>query len=298
MTFAQVVQLAIPISLTLIVMALGMRCTYDQATSLFRQPGLLIRSVLAMNVVLPIVAIALVAVTPLNLAVKVALIALALAPVPPILPNKQLKLVTHESYVYGLLVATSVLSIIIIPITMAVIARVFGREAHIAPMLVARTILTSVLVPLAIGMLVRHLWPAFASRANPFVSAVGSVLLAVALLLVLIAGWRAFASLIGDGTLVTFAAVALIGLAVGHLFGGPNPDHRTALALACASRHPGVAVAIGGVLFPGEKLVAVAVLLYLLVGAVVSIPYHSWRKRVHERMLVTGAPTPRASPRP
>lgn len=298
MTFAQVIQAAIPISMTLIVLALGMRCTLNQATSLFRQPGLLIRSVLAMNVLLPIVAIVLISVTQLNIAVKVALLALAVSPVPPILPGNQLKLVTHESYVYGLLVATSVLSIVLVPITLIVIARFFGHEVRIDPLLVARVILASVLVPLAVGMIVRHLWPGFAAKASPIVSAAGSVLLGVALVIVLISGWRVFASLIGDGTLLAFAAFALVGLAVGHLLGGPNPDDRTVLALACASRHPGVAAVIGGVLFPGQRLVVVAVVLYLLAGTIASIPYHSWRKRVHERMLLTDASAPRASPRP
>jgi BASS family bile acid:Na+ symporter len=114
-------------------------------------------------------------------------------------------------------------------------------------------------------------------------SKAGTILLAVLLVVVLVAGWRAIASLIGDGTLLACAAFAVIGLAVGHIFGGPEGDDRTVLALATASRHPGVAIAIGAALFPNLKQEGVAVLLYLLCCTVLSIPYTSWRKRQHDR---------------
>ncbi len=52
-----------------------------------------------------------------------------------------------------------------------------------------------------------------------------------------------------------------------HLLGGPDPDDRTALALATASRHPGVALLIPTGNFPNQKLVAPAMVLYLIVGA-------------------------------
>jgi BASS family bile acid:Na+ symporter len=74
--------------------------------------------------------------------------------------------------------------------------------------------------------------------------------------------------------LFTFA-----GLAVGHLLGGPNADDRSALALATATRHPGVALAILNFVAPDDKAPAVVVVLYLLVGLVAAAPYVAWRKR-------------------
>ena len=80
---------------------------------------------------------------------------------------------------------------------------------------------------------------------------------------------------------VAIVAFSLAGLAAGHLLGGPDPDDRVVLALATASRHPGVALAIASANFPGQKLVPVAVLLYLIVSAIVSIPYLTGRRRQH-----------------
>ena len=69
----------------------------------------------------------------------------------------------------------------------------------------------------------------------------------------------------------------IVGLTIGHFLGGPK--HRTSLALSTATRHPGIALALAQANFPAEKLVAAAVLLYLIVNALVSIPFLLWTKR-------------------
>jgi bile acid:Na+ symporter, BASS family len=277
------IQAAVPISLILVVVALGMRSTWADATSLFRAPALLLRSVLAMFVVLPIVAVLIAMSVDLKPPVKVALVVLALSPVPPVLPPKLLKLVSDEAYVYGLLVAASVLSIVLIPLTLTIIGNVIDRDIRVAPELAARTVATSVLLPIGLGLLFRHFWPTAAPRVATVFANVGSLLLVAALIAIIAVAWRGFGALIGDGTLLAFIVFALIALAVGHLLGGAHRDNRTVLALSSAARHPGVAIAIGVALFPDhKKVLVVAVLLYLIVSSITSLPYTRWRKKLHE----------------
>jgi BASS family bile acid:Na+ symporter len=119
------------------------------------------------------------------------------------------------------------------------------------------------------------------------VSLVATVLLFAGVLPILFTAWPAIVSLIGNGTVLAIAAFVLAGLAVGHLLGGPDPEDRTVLAFSTAFRHPGVAIAIASANFPGQKLVPAAVVMYLVVSAVVSIPILAWRRRQHAR--ITGA---------
>jgi bile acid:Na+ symporter, BASS family len=284
MNLAELIRAAFPLSIALIVLSLGLRCTVGETTFLFRERGLLARSVVAMNVLQPIAAILLAAMTHVHPAVKIALVALAVSPVPPVLPRKQLKLVTRESYVYGLLVATSVLAIVLVPVTIGLLGALSGRTVHVAPGTLARIVVSSVLAPLALGMLIRRLWPALAAEASPVASAIGTLVLAVAAVVALIAVWPAISSLIGNGTLLVCVVFAIVALAIGHTLGGPNDEDRTVLALASASRHPGVAIAIGAAAFPDQKLVPAAVVLYLLASTVVAAPYAAWRKRLRARM--------------
>ena len=279
MTVEQLIHLAVLFSVMLIVLSFALRATWRESISLFRNPSLLLRSLLAMSVLLPVFAATLVGLFTFRPAIEIALITLAVAPVPPFLPQKQLKLVGHNEYVYGLLVATSLLSILLAPLTVALIGLAFSRHTHIAPLAIARMVALTVLIPFALGLIINQRMPAFAERASLLAGKVGLLLLAAAVVPVLIKMWPAIMSLVGDGTLLAFIAFVAVGLVVGHLLGGPDSVNGTVLALATSTRHPGVALVIATGIFPGDKFVAPALVIYLLVATIASVPYVKWRSR-------------------
>jgi BASS family bile acid:Na+ symporter len=279
MSLATLIPLVLKASIVLLVVGLGLRATLDDVTSLFRRPGLLLRSLLSMNAVMPLFATVLALVFDCHQAVKIALVALAVSPVPPILPKKELKAGGTASYAMGLLAAAALLAIVLVPLTIRALGPTFGRETHISYVAVAKLVLSTVLVPTAVGIAIRRLAPAFAERMAKPVSAVATVLLLVGSLPILFTAWPSISSLIGSGSIIAFTLFVLVGLAAGHLLGGPDPQDRTVLALSTASRHPGMAMAIAQANFPGQKLVLGAVLLYLIVNGVCSALYLTFRRR-------------------
>ncbi len=88
-------------------------------------------------------------------------------------------------------------------------------------------------------------------------------------------------NLIGNYSVVAIVVVALVGLLVGHLLGGPDAEHRTVLALSTATRHPGMAVAIAHAVAPADKTLPAAVLFAFLISFIVTIPYTKRRTRMH-----------------
>lgn len=279
MSLPELVSLVIRVSILLVVFGLGLKATWRDATFLFQQPGLLFRSLLAIYIIMPLFAVLMAAAFELAPAVEIALVALAVSPVPPILPSKQLRLGGHESFVDGLLVTASLLAIVLVPVAMALLGLAFGVQARIAPAAIATIMLVSVLLPLGAGMTVRWLAPAVAERIAGPTSRSGSILLLAGLVVVLLSSFPAMMSLIGNGTVLAMAAFVAVGLASGHALGGPDPDDRSTLALATASRHPAVALAVASANVQAEKLVFAAILLYLIVNALAAIPYTYWRKR-------------------
>ncbi len=281
MDLSTLIPLFIKISILLIVFGLGLEASWRNAFYLFRKPGLLLRSLLAMNFILPVVVGAMVAIFPFHQSVGIALITLAVSPIPPILPKKQYKVGGDASYVIGLLVAVSLLSIVVTPGTVEILGWAFAKEAYVSPLVVAKLVLLTVLVPLGLGLLVRALAPGAAVKMVKPVSLLGMLMLAAGVLPILIKAWPAIVALIGDGSILAIAGFVLVGLVAGHLLGGPNPGDRSTLALSAAIRHPGVAMAVAAAVFPDQKKhIMAAILLYLLVSAVVALPYLSWcRKR-------------------
>ncbi len=281
MNIAALIMLALKASVFLNVFALGLNARPLDATYLFRNPGRLAQSLTSMYLVMPLFAAALAYAFDLHPAVKIALVALAVAPIPPLLPKRAMKVGGESCYTIGLFVAASLLSIIFTPLAIEMIGRFFNTPMRIPLAAIARLVLFTVIVPLGAGMLVRRLAPTFAGRSAKPIAFAAMALLVASVIPVLFIAWPAIESLIGDGTLAAIAAFVLVGLAAGHLLGGPDPEERAVQALSTASRHPGIAMAIASANFPEQKLAPAAILLYLIVSAIVSIPYVAWRKRRH-----------------
>ena len=287
MSIATLIPLAIQLSLALMVFSIGLGATMGDVTYLFRRPKLLLRSLLSMNVVMPLFAVVLAKAFDLLPVVKVALVLLAVSPLPPIFPKKSLKAGGEFSYTIGLLVAATLIAIVFIPLAMELLQRAFDIPLQMGPGRVVALVLWNLLVPLAVGVAVRRLAPGFAERAAKPIGQVGGILLLVALIPILIRVWSPMMSLIGNGTIVAMLVFALVALATGHLLGGPIPQDRTVLALSTATRHPGIAIAIASANFPDQKLAPAAVLLYLLVSAIAAKFYLVWAARKQPGALRT-----------
>ncbi len=279
MTTAALIVLAIKVSLALTVLVTGMRAGPGDHLWLFRRPSLLVRTILAMNVMLPLIALLMVSVLRLDPAVKVALVALSISPVPPLLSRKALNSGGAVSYAVGLLFAVSILSVGLVPFAAWTVGQLFALPVHIPPRVVASLVGEVILLPLILGLLVRHFAPAFAARAVKPADKAATLLLVIGIIPIFVVSWPSVRDLLGNGTLVAMLVMALAGLAIGHYVGGPEEDQRVVLGLATAMRHPAVAIAIGQAAFPGNELIRSAVLLTVVVVAFATIPYASWAER-------------------
>lgn len=272
------IPLVFTVSLAGLVIAVGMDADLDDLLAFFRRPQQLLKAVLAVNVVVPVAAVLLVSVFPLSPIARAGVLLMAVSPVPPLVPGKQIKVGADRSYGYGLYVALIVLAVLIVPVTVEIVGRMYNVDVHIAPAPVARSVALTVLAPLAVGVLVRRFAPGLAQKLVPLVRRIAMVLLLVALVPMLVAVWPALAALVGNGTLLAMALTAAIALFAGHLLGGPNPHDRAALAVTAATRHPGIALMIANA-NNADKAVSAAILGMMLVGLAVSIPYQLWLKR-------------------
>lgn len=279
MTTQALILLGLQASIIGTVFSFGLQATVPDALFLVRHRGLLLRSVIAIFVVMPLVAILMVEVFALPRATEVALVVLALAPIPPLLPKKESKAGGEGAYALGLMVAMGLLAIIIVPLLTWLLGAYFGRDFGMPPQVIAKVIIIMIVLPLLAGMLVRRFAPSLAATlARPI--ALGSfVLLLIAATPILYAAAPIMVNLLHSGTLLAIIAFIAIGLAVGHLMAGRVEQRQTVLALSTASRHPAIALAIAKTNFPDEPFLAATIVLYLLVVTVIAIPYVTWRRR-------------------
>ena len=239
MSMTAIILLVLKASIVLSVFAIGLKATFADATFMFRRPALLLRALLAMNVLMPLIALGLAAAFDLHPAVKIALVVISVSPIPPILPKKEFKAGGKEDYTIGLLVAISVLSIVFIPITIEIFEGISGRSLAMPAGSVAVLVLTTILAPLLVGIAVRKIAPSIAERAAKPIGVLASGLLILSALPVLIGLAGTLFSLVGDGTVLALGGFAVAGLIIGHVLGGPEVENRPVLALSTASSRRG-----------------------------------------------------------
>ena len=271
--------LVLEASIFLSVFAIGLKATFEDAASLFRRPGHLLRAFLSMNVLMPVMALAVGAPFDLHPAVKIALVVIAVSPTPPIFPKRALKAGGTETYIIGLLVAAAVLSVVVIPLSMEVLEAITGVSLVMSVRSVAVPVLTTILAPLVARLGVRRLASAHADRAAGPIAVFASVLLIASALPIVIGISQTVMSLVTDGTILGLGGFALAGFFIGHVLGGPEPADRPVLALATALRHPAVALAIAHANFPEQRLASAAVFLYVILAGMLSALYLSWVTR-------------------
>lgn len=270
--------LAIQVSILSTVFGFGLNATREDLIYLLRQPRLLARSLLAVFVILPIVAVTLAAAFDFPHSVKIVLVALALSPVPPLLPRKEAGAGGQNSYALGLMAMLAIVSIVGVPLGLEFLQRVFGRELGMPFGTIAGVVVKGIILPLLAGMAVRTLSPALAERIVKPVALIARMLLPVAVVVLFAGAVTSIWALVGDGTVLSMVILTVAGLAIGHVLGGPHPEQSVVLALSTACRHPALALTIATTNFPDRQFGAI-ILMYLIVSGIVCVPYLKWHQR-------------------
>lgn len=277
-TVKHLIPIVFAASLFLLVLNVGLDSALADLMSVFRSPGRLLTAFVAVNVVVPVAGIALVHLIPISAVAAAGVLLMGISPAPPLVPGKALKFGVDKAYAYGLYTALILLAVISVPVWVAILDAIFVRQIALPPAAVARSVALTVLLPLLIGLVVRRFAPALAAKATTFLPKVAMAALVVAFVPMVIAVWPAMVSLAGDGTVIVMAVMAAIGLAAGHLLGGPTLTDRASLAVTAATRHPGIALMIASANTPDARVKA-AILGFLLVGVLAGIPYQLWVRR-------------------
>jgi BASS family bile acid:Na+ symporter len=192
--------------------------------------------------------------------------------------GKALKVGGTRKYVYGIQAAAAVMALVSVPLLGGLAARFYNVEALFPVAVVARNVAKGIFLPLCLGLaLGRWALPSHALRIAPAVSLIGNILLLLAFVPIVVGAWPAIARLIGDGAVLVIALFLALSALGGHLLG--DPASPSSLAIAAATRHPGIALALASA-NEGNKSVSAAVLLVLLTGIVVLIPYQIFIRRM------------------
>jgi bile acid:Na+ symporter, BASS family len=278
MTAEQLILMLLQVILFTSVLTLGFKSTLSEPFFLFRHPRLFIRTFIAIYIVAPVLTAVILVLVPLPVDVKTGVILLAISPVATTLPHNMLILRANPPYVYSILISMSLIAVVMIPISLAILTALpLTHDASVPPFEVVKLIAQTVLLPLIIGAIIRRLAPRWTERLSQPINAISGKALIAALLalLALNLGGIAEAGLL---SFIVLLFLTVSALAAGHFLGGSAVGDRAALAMAAAQRQTAIATLIAAINFPSPVTIDVIV-IYLIINILAIKLYTKWCKK-------------------
>ncbi|KMM16297.1 hypothetical protein SYNGFB01_11935 [Synechococcus sp. GFB01] len=144
---ATILKLVLLLSVVLLVMAIGLRARFEQPMLLLRKPALGLRAMAAMYLAVPAFVLMLVWLLPLREGVGAALLGIAISPVLPPWAKKGTAVGGQTDYVIGLQVLSSGVALLLIPLLIGIVDRLFGVQTFLEPLAVERVLLITWRLP-------------------------------------------------------------------------------------------------------------------------------------------------------
>jgi BASS family bile acid:Na+ symporter len=265
------------------MLAIGINQSFQDIMFLWRQPELLLRSLLAVIVLVPLAVGLMLWVFDLPPGIATGLALLAAAPGAPLMAKRTQMAGGDPAFAASLQLKLALLAVVITPVTLAIYYALFELATErVTPFKVALQVAEVTFLPVTIGMFIQLLAPKFTERIGKFVRLFANILFIVlfVVLIVILALKPDLRAMLNLGGLPTTAIIIMVGisLAIGHLLGGPIREQRSVLAIASIARNIGLALFIAGLSDYGEKIIP-TLITFTFLGAFLAVPYSIWSKR-------------------
>ena len=262
---------AVPVALLVFVvssmLAVGLSLTVGQILVPLRNARLVILSLVANFVLMPLAALLIARVLRLDQPLAVALLLLGAAAGAPFLPKLAGVAKGDLAFAVGLMVLLMVLTVGYMPLVIPLLL----EGVSVDPTQIARSLVMLMLLPLVVGLAVRARFAVAAGRTAPVLNKVSTMSLTIMIVLMLVTNIRSIIGLYGTRGVLASVVFLLVGFGLGWLLGGPARDTRSVLAMGTAQRNIAAALVVGGQNFD-EPQVVVMVVVVAIVGLLVLMP--------------------------
>jgi predicted Na+-dependent transporter len=284
-----------------IMFALGLSLEADTLGLLRRRPALVARVLIGSCVLVPLAALLLLQVPwsdGLSQTSRFGIGLMALSPSAPLILRKAGKQGGNRQLAAMLQATAAVAAIVSIPLMADLFGAVFRVGGwNITPAMVARQVGQAQVLPLLAGLLLRRSRPRWASRLQGPLDRIANGLLLLLIVAVLVkTGHLLVPFVAANGLAVLFmAAIVLASLAIGSLLAGASSDERITeeritVALVTSMRNPGLALLFATTYGAGMDGLKLAILAYLLVTVLVSLPFLRWQQSLRLSMASGSGP--------
>jgi BASS family bile acid:Na+ symporter len=274
--FLTVIKAGLAISVFLLKFGIGLSIAPGDLRFIRERPGLMLKSLAAVTVLVPIAVLAIVLLVQPPPRFAIGLAILAASPAAPMIVGKVKKSGGSAGYAASLQLVVTLLAVISTPLVLEFLSWALHFKAEIDPLRVAWQVFITIFLPIGLGVMVGAKLPRLGGLGTWLVKIATFIFLAI-LLLILTQTAGAFLHM-DLRSYLSIVLTVLAALAIGHLLAPKEPEMKTTLALETAMRNPALALLIGALNFPQTKplpiLIPCVVISVLIVTA-----YAKWQGR-------------------
>jgi BASS family bile acid:Na+ symporter len=271
----QSVGILLPAFLVASMLSLGLGLTIQQIVQPLRDTRLVARSLVVSILVVPLVAIAITAVIPLDPALGIGFVLFACVAGVEAGPKFVQIAGGNASFAFGLLIAQLIVTITVVPVLLGLIA----PGADIPRGMLLLKLLLIIALPVAVGGFIHARCAKVAERLKPMVHRMSMLLLCAVLVTVVIVNFAAIRSM-PVNALVAGALFFLIALALGYAYGGPATQHRRTLAVMSFGRSGGIGIMLAAQAFAEDPDVILMTTLMTVASVVVAVLFVAGLRRI------------------
>ena len=249
------------------MLAMGAGLTVPQIAEPLRNARLVILTLLANFVVMPLGALALAKVLWLDEPLGIGLLLLGCAAGAPFLPKLAELAKGNLAFAVGAMVLLMVVTIGYLPVVLPLLL----PGVTVDPWQIARSLLLLMLLPLVIGLGLKAYYGDLAARVKPALDWISNVSLILLVCLITAANIDKVLQVFGTRGILAGILFIALGLGTGWLLGGPEADTKRVMALGTGQRNIAAALVVASQSFSEPKVV-VMVIVVAIVGLVVLMP--------------------------
>ncbi len=249
------------------MLAMGSGLTIGQIIEPLRNARLILLTLMANFVVMPLGAIVLAKVLRLDNPFAVGLLVLGCAAGAPFLPKLAELARGDLAFSVGAMVLLMVVTVGYLPAVMPLLLP--GVTVH--PWNIARSLVLLMLLPLAAGLALKVRYEDLARRVKPMLDRISNISLILLVLLITAANIDKVLQVFGTRGILAGLLFIALGFGTGWLLGGPDGDTKRVLALGTGQRNIAAALVVASQSFSDPKVI-VMVIVVAIVGLIILMP--------------------------
>lgn len=245
------------------MLAMGFSLTVQQILVPLRNTKLVILSIVANFIFVPMLALAILLIFPLSEGLSIGLFLLGTSAGAPFIPKLAQVAKGDIAFAVGLMVLLMVVTIIYVPIVLPLLL----SGVTVNPWDIAKSLILLMLLPLVIALFIRARYEEVADGLLPLMTQATNLSLFVLFVAFFVVYFSDLINVIGTTAVIVAVVFVLVSFATGYFLGGSSRPIRRVLALGTAQRNLSAALAIATLNFTDPD-VMVMIMVVALAGLI------------------------------